>query len=302
MSRYRSQKVVRKQRRIFRAKLLLFFLALFAVLYLLSWLSQKEKFNIQHINVTGNFVIQTEEILTIVNEHISGDYLWFFSRSNFLLYPKSQIRDELISSFLRIKVVDIKFADFQSITIGVEERTPFAIWCDYLSVELPNDSATSSPTRLKEECYFMDDNAFIFEKAPNFSNNVYFKYTGDLIDISTTTNNKILSQTYLKPKQGLNAPGGDEPFKKSQFEKVNLFIRFLKDININAYKLSVKENGDYELFFGQGSRLIFGESQDFDAIFENLRATLIDLGDLEVKEFEYIDLRFRNKILYKFRE
>mgnify|MGYP007066235319 FL=1 len=84
-------------------------------------------------------------------------------------------------------------------------------------------------------------------------------------------------------------------------KKVNLFIRFLKDINIDVYKLMVKENGDYELSFESDSFLVFDEKQDFEILLENLQAVLIDLGDLGEKEFEYIDLRFDNKVLYKFK-
>ncbi len=282
MSRFTSKRVKQRQRKMFWTKMILGFVVFVLFLRFMSWLSHVEQFNIGNINIEGNSAVQTERILEIVNERLAGNYFYLFSKRHILFYPKNKIKAELANSFLRLKSVDIQFADFQSININVLERNPFALWC----------------AKLGEKCYFMDENAFIFEHAPNFPGDVYFKYLGDLISIATATDDEILGQIFLKSDQ--KSKEGQMP--ENLFEKVNLFIRYLKDINIEAYKLSVRENGDYELFFGNESKLIFDANQNFGKIFENLRATLIDLGDLEGREFEYMDLRFNNKVLYKFRE
>ncbi len=283
MARYTSQRAIERQRKKFRKKIILFFVLFFLMVLLLSWLSKLEKFDIQNINITGNLsagrqdlTVKEDDIFKIITENISGKYFKLFSKSNILIYPKVKIEKELLDSFPQIKEIKISFGDFQSITIDVIERKPYAIWCDGL---------------MDEKCYFMDSFAYLYEEAPSFSNNVYFKYLGDLDDVATSTPiDNILRQIYLKEAED------------GQFERVNLFIRFLKDININSYKLIIKENNDYELFFNNESKLIFDGKQNFEEIFENLQATLIELGDLEDKEFEYIDLRFDRKILYKFRE
>ncbi|MFH1402601.1 MAG: hypothetical protein ABIG87_03200 [Patescibacteria group bacterium] len=262
-------------------KIILFLILATGLVFFLSYLSKNESANIKNIDIFGNSVTHSQDVLEIANKNIEGNYLGLFSKRNFLLYPKSKIKKDILNAFLRIETVNLareSFANFQSIKINITERKPDALYCDYLASELPD----------VEECYFMDENAFIFDRAPTFSENVYFKYYGG--DVSTTTENKIVGQTFLA-----SAPTG-------QFEKVNLLIRYLKDINIDVYKLTVKKNGDYELYFDKESKLIFDEKQDFGIILENLRAVLIDLGDLEGKEFEYIDLRFNNKIPYKFRE
>ena len=137
----------------------------------------------------------------------------------------------------------------------------------------------------------MDEEAYLYDKAPSFSRDIYLKYIGGLPNVSTTTlSTQILRHTFLSE------------LEDSYFGKLNLFIRLLKDININGYRLVVKENGDYELFFNNESRLIFDNNQDFEEIFDNLQATLIELGDIGEKEFEYIDLRFKNKVVSKFKE
>ena len=275
MARYTSQRAIDRQRKKFWKRIILSLVLVLLLLFLSSWVSDLEKFRIQRINIVGNSIIEAQQIREIINKNISKKYFRLFSKKNILIYPKSKIERELLDSFAQIKELEIKFGDFQSIMVSVAERKPYAIWCDGL---------------MDEKCYFMDSFAYLYDEAPSFSNNVYFKYFGDLRGVATSTPiDKILRQIYLKEAED------------GQFERVNLFIRFLKDININGYKLIIKENNDYELFFNNESKLIFDGKQNFEEIFENLQATLIELGDLEDKEFEYIDLRFDRKILYKFK-
>lgn len=318
LRKFRSQRIAKRRKRIFWTKFVLFIVFLIFLIWGASYVSKLEKINISNINIIGNKVIQEKDILEIVDKNLEGNYLGLFSKSNILFYPKSKIKEELTGSFLRIKDLIISFENFKSININIAERVPFALYCENkiinLELDVPNDSlqentevndeiATSSdlviglPSKLKEgkeieECYFMDDIGYIYAEAMSFTDDVYFKYQGKLNHINSFESQitNPLGKIYL----------ADAP--KGQFEKINLFIRFLKDINVDVYRLLIKENGDYELSFDNDSILIFDKQQDFDILLENLQAVLIDLGDLGEKEFEYIDLRFNNKVLYKFRE
>jgi len=293
--KFRSERIARKHKRIFWTKFVFFWLFLAIFTFSFSYMSKLEKINILNINIIGNKIIEDEDILEIVNENIEGNYFKLISKSNILLYPKSKIKSTLLEKFLRIEDLVISFENLNSININIVERKPFALYCKNkeneilmssedeemaTSTSLGNDFVLGIPN--KEECYFMDDAGYIYAEAMSFSQDVYFKYLNET--------SLSLDKTYLSES------------REEQFEKVNLFIRYLKDININVYCLMVKENGDYELIFDRDSILIFDEKQDFDILLENLHAVLIDLGDLSNKEFEYIDLRFDNKVLYKFRK
>ena len=275
MAKFTTRSAIRRQRKKFWKRSILTFLLLGCLFYGSFWLVNLERFNIQEATINGLKVLKNEELIQIIENNISGKYVWLFPKSNFLIYPKNKIKNELLNNFSQIKSVDIKFGVFPNIIINVLEREPFAVWC-------------KEP--FTQQCYFMDEDAYIYDEAPNFSGDVYFKYIGNLDGIATTTpTSLILRQTYLSDS------------KEGQFEKVNLFIRLLRDININGYKLDVKDNNDYNLFFDNESQLIFDGNQDFDEILVNLKATLIDMGDLKGREFEYIDLRFDNKVVSKFK-
>ena len=328
LRKFRSERLAKRHRRIFWTKFVLSLIFLSFLVWGFSYVTKLEKVNISNINIIGNKAISEKDILEIANRNLEGGYFKLFSKSNILIYPKSKIKKELLDFSLRIKELMITFKNFQTININIVERTPFALYCKDKDINLeilsPDEQiATSTEFSLVleelsdeesekikeenlevdslnkesqiEECYFMDEEGFIYAQAMNFTDNVYFKYEQELskindLGILSPSGSKMLGKTYL------------EGARENQFEKVNLFIRFLKDINVDVYRLLVKENGDYELSFDNESLLIFDEKQDFDMLLENLQAVLIDLGDLEEREFEYIDLRFDNKVLYKFKE
>ena len=281
MRKFRSQHVVEKHKRIFWVKFVFFWIFLFILIYLISYLSKSEEVGIIDINIIGNEAVQDKDILEIINKNLEGNYLGLFSKSNVFLYPKSKIKTEISNSFLIIKELIISFNDFKSIDINIAERKPFALYCENTKMEFLEKEESS-----QENCYFMDDKGYVYTKAMNFSDNIYFKYYEETPDF----NQNILGKTYLSKAN------------KNQFEKINLFIRFLKDINIDVYRLTIKKDGDYELVFGNNSKLLFEGKQDFNVLLENLQAILIDLGDIGEKEFEYIDLRFNNKIFHKFKD
>ena len=271
----KSSKILQRRKKILWLKIIFFCVGVGVVLFFLSWASHAEKFSIQAFNIEGAEATREADLRALVETHLVGNYLWLFSKKNIFLYPKRKIKKDILETFLRIQDARLSFADFNSFTLKLKEREPFALYCVSWGVLSVSE---------EEECYFMDGDAFIYARAMNFSDNVYFKYG----DETASSSKNILGTTYL------------EGAREKQFEKVNLFIRFLKDININVYRLSVKENGDYVLYFDGDSQLIFDAEQDFEIILEDLRAVLIDLDGSGERRFEYIDLRFDNKVLYKF--
>ena len=162
MAKYISRKAIERQRKRFWKKVILTLFSLVLLLFLTSWGAGLKKINIQNIEVVGNFVLKESDILKIINEDISGKYFWLYSKSDILIYPKSKIEKDLLKSFSQIKDLKIKFKDFRSLRIEIAERKPSALWCDDLA---------------GEHCYFIDESAYLYDEAPIFSNNTYFKYS-----------------------------------------------------------------------------------------------------------------------------
>ncbi|MFH0846132.1 MAG: hypothetical protein V1851_01890 [Patescibacteria group bacterium] len=292
MPRFRSEKLAQEYKRKRNIKLFLSFVCLCLFFGFLVYISRRPEINIKEIEVIGNNVIKKEQILDIAYFYLNQKYLGILPKSNIFIYPKGEIKQEILNSYLKIQDLQIGFSSLTSIKIVVLERDPFALYCrdlddieDTVSDSIATSTNLATIKKQNEECYFMDKVGYIYANTESFFDTVYFKYFNENLE----DKKDILGTTFLLDETG-------------RFEKVNLFIRFLKDINIDVYRLEIKENGDYQLFFDKDSVLIFEGNQNFEILLENLQAVLIDLGDLGDKEFEYIDLRFENKVLYKFRE
>jgi hypothetical protein len=262
MRKYRSVKLVKKQRRVQRLKIMAVVFVIILSIFLLSLASKVEGFKIKYIEITGNDTLSTQEVEEMILKDLKGNYLKLFSRANILIYPKDRIYNDLKDNFKRIKEVEIKFDDLESIRVNIKEREPQAVWC-----------------REEEDCYFLDNTGYIFDKAPLFSGNVYFKYYGNLEEDKKT----ILGKMFLN---------------EDQFEKNSWLLNKLEDDNLSLKQLVVLENGDYEIWFAGEGKIIFNPSQDFEELLENIQ-TILNSEELQGKKFEYIDLRFGNRIFYK---
>ena len=168
--------------------------------------------------------------------------------------------------------------------IAVTERSGKYIWCgETFNLE-------SKPQI--EKCYFLDDEGYIFDEAPYFSGEVYFKFYG-----------------YVKLADGL--PTGSYFFKEN-FKNVILFKQMLEDTDLEPVAFYMQENGDVKMLLSKENKLAtspeirFKTNADLEKVAENLKVAL-DTEPLK-SEFKnkyslllYIDLRFENKVYYKFR-
>lgn len=246
------------------AALVLFFIVLASLIYD----ANSAVLTLNQTEVTGNSVLPGEKLKEIVNMEISGKYLWAFPKNNLLLYPKSKIASNLLSKFPTIKKVDISASLGNVLSVSIEERKPFAVWCQ-------SDE--------KEKCYFMDNLGFIYSEAPDFSGSAFFKYYG-IVDSDP------IGKTYKDIKT---------------FVKLNSFIDSLKKINITPITLNIDENDDVFILVSSSGEIRFSLNDDLKTSFSNLQTVLNNLNTV-VKtatstsyKFQYIDLRFGDKVFVK---
>lgn len=265
----RLLKLKKHRRNVFLNKIFLFILALLAVFAGLVYVSRLSSLNISSVEIIGNKITDTETIKTAVQKEIMGNYLWFFPKTNILFYPKNDIKRELNIQVKRLKDINLSIKNNKILEVSVTEREAKYLWCN-LVVGLPSE----------EKCSFMDEDGFIFDEAPYFSGEVYFKFYGSLSQVN--------------------------------FEKLILFKKTLETIEIKPTALRIEENGDIKIFLSAlnktptGSYIILKADSDFQKVAENLEIALGTeplLSDFKNKysSLLYIDLRFGNKVYYKFK-
>lgn len=259
---------------------------LFILLFVgLCFLSRWQKINIAHVEISGNKIVETDEIREIVDGEIGGYYLWFFPKTNFLFYPKKEIKVLLADKFPRLENINVELKDAETLAVSVSERTAVHTWC---GADVPGARATL----VESQCYFMDKAGYVFDLAPYFSNDVYFKFFGAL----TGKSEEPLGSRYYP----------------DIFEKLTLFKDSLKQMGVKPSSILVKDDGEVELYLvsnlppPDAQKIIFKKDADFVKVAENLQAALTTeplQTDFKKKysSLLYIDLRFGNKVYFKFK-
>lgn len=285
----RLLKFKKGERKVLFRKIFFLTFLFFLILVGLSFLSEWQKLNIDNIVISGNKVVETKMIEDIVREKISGYYFWVFPKTNFIIYPQREIKRELKNKFKRIEEVFVNNRNIKTLEINVSERTALYTYCG-ATVDLENNS--------NQKCYFMDQDGYIFDEAPYFSGGVYLKFYGTVANIDLPTG------------QAGNPSGSY--FFQSNFNKLISLKETIQKIEIKPVAFYIQDDGDIKIFLSSlsasqmGPEIIFKTDSDFEQVAGNLQTVLTTeplQTDFKNKysSLLYIDLRFGNKVYYKFR-
>ncbi len=271
------------------------FLFLFILLVpALSLLSRWEKLNIINVEINGNKVIDKSILENLIKEKISGNYLFVFPKRNFIFYPKQDIQDELRAKFKRLSHIELDLKDFQTLSVNVTERTALYTWCGDtpFTTQITEENQDETIEKTASPCYFMDDTGYIFDKAPYFSGEVYLKFYG------------------VVEKEDDTSIGFS--FKEKDFNNLIFYKKEFEKMGLKLASFFVDENADIRSYLSStsssiGPELIFKSSDTPSQIVANLDATLSTeplLSNFKSKynSLLYIDMRFGNKVYYKFSE
>lgn len=261
-----------------------FFVGFFLCIILVgaSLFSHLDSFNISKTEIVGNKIIDTEIIQGIIDQELVGNYFWIFPKTNIFFYPKNKIKEELSIKIKRLENIILSIKEREMLVVSVEERDPKYTWC---GATIPSGEEGNKP------CYFLDQNGYIFDQAPYFSGDIYFKFYG------------LVNQTD-------DIPSGNFFFEPN-FKNFILFKETLEDMELKPTALYLGKGGETKVFLSNesskstGPEIIFKTDSDFQQLAENLQTALSVeplLSDFKKKysTLLYIDLRFGNKVYYKF--
>ena len=290
----RLLEIKKQKRQILKRKVLLLFIAFLILLVALCFVVRIPKINIHTVEVSGNKVIDTEVIQGIVEKELEGSYFWLIPKTNFLFYPKYKIIRELEDQYKRLTDIEIKVRGAQTLEVSVKERVGLYTWC---GEDLPAEGVNFEDVK----CYFMDAQGYIFDQAPYFSGDVYFKFFGPLGDGTKD----------MESSNFLESPAGHY-FIPELFVRVVLLEDTLSQMGTRVMALYVKDKSEMEFYLeSSGSirnapKIIVNQDADFIKIAENLDAALTTeplKTDFKQKysSLLYIDLRFGNKVYFKFK-
>ena len=215
---------------------------------------------ISSVAVTGGETVSHAELVRDVETVLDGTYWQLIPKRFTLLVPKGEVADALYEHD-RIESVQIE-SSATHLDITITEFVPHALWCEAL------DSTN---------CIFMDPSGYAFERAPSLSGSAFLRY----VEAEAELQNKALHfpEAFLATTESFAALLASE-----------------KGFTVTHVEITGDDDVVYHLT--SGARFITSPLEDPQTSFENL-LTVLDAPEfthLTGDNFEYIDLRFGNKV------
>jgi hypothetical protein len=242
------------------------------------YLMNLKSFRIEKVVIFGTDIVSENDVMEAVDKEISGKYFFVIPKNNLFFYPKEKIKSALMSRFGRIGAVYPAIDRGSILVVSVSERSGEYLWCG--EKETADGSARAS-------CYFMDKTGYIFVKSPYFSENVFFTVYGQLASTSNPIGARVVPAT--------------------EFTRIVEFKDLIEEIGFDAKAVGVLKDGDYELVLKGAGKILFNTKNDLIKSVNNIRLAVTSAplsGELKAKSglLQYIDVRFGNKVFYKFND
>lgn len=274
----------RRQERIDRLQRQLAFVG--ALVLLFSQLSMLPMFRIDRVVVSGNEVTTIHEIQDVVYEKLTGYYLSLFSRRNVFLFPRRAIRDELLQNIPRIEQVDVDIENLNTISITIDERERYAVYCLPASPSSAQEGSGDQTT----DCYYFDEAGFVFDKAPSIVSDDLFVYSGDVLGTST----KPIGHYVLGDSEAI---AYTEAFAAAT-------IKLLPGKVVGLFVVS---EGEHRFILDSGAEIIVDPREGqvaYEDALRNINAIVSDEEFLEqagdtLSNLEYLDVRYGRKAFFK---
>lgn len=232
------------------------------------YLTHLPQFMIQAVEIRGAHDVQETVIKRYVLSVLDDGRMHLFSPRTIFAYPKITISAGLREQLPRLATVAISRPSLLSTTliINVTERSPYALWCT--GVE-------------KSVCYDVDASGFVYAQT----------------DLATTTGYVTLLGGVLKPEDPLRLYVAPE-----HFTEVKDLLSGLTSAGYEAHTLSILTGNDLEVVLDNDLHVRGSFDLSADEMIANL-ALSMNTDSLRAKEgtLDYIDLRFGNRVYYKFK-
>lgn len=274
------KRVVRKRRR--KISLFIFLFVLVGLIGLFFYLANHERLAIKEITIYGNKTLNNESLLVATREVLAGRYLGLIRRDNFLFYPRKELTLALKQKFDKLATLDLTASYDGQLTLFITEREARVLWC----------------LELAAPCVYLDQTGLAFSPAPQFSGPVMLTVLASRV---ATLNSFPLS-------------AGDFAHLLSFATRLPPVLPKSLMARPIAYRASLLPEGDLELWLkGVGEnlanpiRLRLNLADDPAQLESSLQSAFGVTNFLEEvrsrrADLEYLDLRFADKVFYKFRE
>lgn len=254
-----------------RWKKFLIWVACLALIFFTGYALRHPSLQIQSVTVSETEALDPEEIRLFVFDTLKGNFLWIFPKTSTVLVQPETLAKKIQKAFPRIERISIARDSAQGLVVTISEYSEKYLWCTK-----------------EEDCFFMNSDGVVYTYAPSFSGTAYPKiYTGRAVE-------------------GLPFTGVDERQKSIV---TGIFTGF-EAIGFTPTKLFFTSEREARVVLLRGARsfdFIFDPTESVeDALqyfYSGIRTPPLSEKFADpTKTLEYIDVRFPNNIVYKFKE
>jgi hypothetical protein len=231
-----------------------------------------QRFTYQSVAVSGAKNVPPTEIQKFVENKLSESSRGFISGRNIFVFDYDPLGAEIEANFPAIKKATVSRDRSlgNGLTVTIEERSPYARWC-----------------MADSECYLVDDQGIVFStlNIATTSLPTQYVFTGPL---STTS-------------ESLATPPYGEVFGGEHFSGIDSFLKLLPGVGLTPLGVNIQNDTDFFVPLTAGYYLKASYGEEPETLIKNL-SLILNADAVKGKEvqLEYIDLRFGNRVYYKF--
>ncbi|MBI5644539.1 hypothetical protein HY970_00390 [Candidatus Kaiserbacteria bacterium] len=263
----RSSPLRARRRKVRFAILGALLIMLAAIAYGVHWTASIPQMRITHLRVEGAHQVSESEVSDHVRTMLAVNSWRYIPQDNIFFYPKREIEESLVTSLPRLQSATLRRASFLSteLEVSIKERESYALWCQQ-----------------EIRCFDMDEGGFVFAAAASTAAHPSTTY---IFSGGISSENPI--------GQGV-AP--------DHMDGIVALLKRLEETGYRAREIRIENEQDFSITLERGYILKASYGAEINNLVRDLGLVLNSEalrgteGDLE-----YIDLRFGNRVYYKFK-
>jgi hypothetical protein len=265
-----------KQKHIIKWFLVVSMVALLGVFGVLQFLKNK-KFIIQHVSIQGVRTVDMHTVTDIVDQYFYRPGLLGIPSGNTMLFNKQKLANVLLDNFASFKNVQVAFTQPYEITITVDEYTPTYLWCNQY-----------------QQCLFANADGYMYKYSNMFTEGSFPIFYGSLqkpdFELRNTIFSSVEQYTFFKTVDDIIKKHNSNIVATSGINNASIVFhvdRLYGNVLTTYADIRIDNTISGEYFNNMMEIL------SRDIAFQNA----LSGGNV----LDYIDLRYPEKIFYKFK-
>jgi len=292
----------------------------FVVVYAVYFFIFSSYFKINNVSAEGNQEIPQDEIISLVNNYLGKRSLLIFSNNNYFLFNSSKLEKQISEKYF-LDYLKIKRQGIHGILIVLKEKPGIMLYKqkdrEYLidrdGIVLSDASGKLVSTeiiKLNEipEKVLINQNE-IDEQNKLLVNDPQYKQSSSSVYILEDENGEknikeVPRVQEVYEEQFKTTPEiGKELFDKDTVGKLiylnDSYNKKFSQLKIIDYEYDKSKENFLTIITHNNFKIFFDLNSDIDTQLNNLYKYIVEEKNYDVKNIEYIDLRYENQIIIK---